>query len=189
MSIANIVERARKEPPYFEPNASDSDSPYVCKVFDQIRWDKQGIERLYGFELPNELAELWDACGGMLLYGDDLWVPWGLLVCSPTEESLVRQNNRYQKVYDEWVAFGDLVIAALQSIGEPVLMRCDKDAEDYGSIIVVVPGDERFVWYKAASSLEEFLTRYMDARGNKYWEYHYQKALAEKAAHQNTEGK
>jgi hypothetical protein len=42
--------------------------------------------------------------------------------------------------------------------------------------------DPRSDWYKPARSLEEFLMGFMDAHGEKYWEYHYQKKLAERAA-------
>jgi SMI1 / KNR4 family (SUKH-1) len=170
MSILDAIEKARKEPSYVGTDDPIPESPYVCKVFEPIPWDRHALEQSLGFELPPELTELWDACGGMLLYGDDLWLPWGLLVCSPTETGFVKQNNRYQKVWREWVLFGDLVFATLQDAGEPTLIRCDKNADDYGSIVVIAQMDERSGWYKAASSLEEFLIRFMDAHGDKYWE-------------------
>jgi hypothetical protein len=47
--------------------------------------------------------------------------------------------------------------------------------------MIVAEMDVRPDWYKAASSLEEFLMGFKDAHGEKYWEYHYQKKLAEGA--------
>jgi hypothetical protein len=39
-----------------------------------------------------------------------------------------------------------------------------------GRILVALPFDERRDWYRVAPSLAEFLNRYFDSRGAKYWE-------------------
>lgn len=181
MAIVDVVRRARREPPYLPPDTAFPENFYVCEVLDPIPWDRFAIEQSYGFELPPELIELWSACGGMRLFCDNLWCPGGLIVCAPTDDSLHRVNADYLDRKSDRMWPGDFIVAEFRSDLELVLMRCDKTAPDFGSIVVVTEMGPREEWYKAALSLEEFLTRFMDAKGAKYWEYHYQKKLAEKA--------
>ncbi len=189
MSIVDVVERARREPPYVPPYAESSEDIFVCSVVEPIPWDRCAIEKTLGFELPHEIVELWGACGGMRLYCDSLWCPGGLVVCSPTDGDLFKQNNMYRSSWSNSVLPGDLIFAKFLEDLEHPLIRCDKNAADYGSIIIVAEMDPRPDWKAAGRSLEEFLLKYMDARGEKYWTYHYQKKLAERAAQQNPEGK
>jgi hypothetical protein len=62
------------------------------------------------------------------------------------------------------------------------LLRCDRNAADYGSVLIVADIGPRSEWDTAAPSLEEFLVGFMDAHGDKYWEYHYRRKQAERAA-------
>lgn len=189
MSIRDVIKRAELEPPYVAPDDPFPESPAVCRVFEPIPWSQQELERTLGFEIPNQLAQLWDLCGGMMLYGDDLWCPGGLVICAPCVEELFRLNSDYQDRKSDSTAPGDLIIGEFRSDLELVLIRCDRNNTDCGSILIVAEMEPRPDWKRVAFSIEEFLIKYMDAHGEKYWTYHYQKALAEKAAHQNTEGK
>lgn len=182
MSIIDVIERARREPPYVAPDSLFPENPAVCCVFDPIPWDRHELELVYGFDIPPNLAEFWDMCSGMKLYCDDLWLPWGLVVYSPTDPDFFEQNNRYHRMKKDWMLPGDLIFAKFLGIAEQALIRCDKSAPDYQSIIIVPEMDPRSDWKTAAVSLEEFLIKYMDAHGERYWTYHSQKKLAAKAA-------
>lgn len=189
MSIRDVIERARRELPYVAPDDPFPESPSVCKVFEPVPWSRQELERIFGFEIPDQLAQLWDLCGGMMLYGDDLWCPGGLMICPPSAEELFRLNSDYQDRKSDSTALGDLIVGEFRSDLELVLIRCDRSDADYGSIMIVAEMDPRPDWKRVALSIEEFLIKYMDAHGEKYWTYHYQKQLADRAAQQNPEGK
>lgn len=178
MSILDVIKRARSEPPYADPECIFPDKRLVCKVTEPIPWDRSTFERELGVEVPFELAELWDSCGELILYEDTKFCQWGLVVMSPREAILA--NHKYRREDDRMVP-GDLVFASFWGDLELAMVRNDKSASDYGSIMIVGEMDPRSYWRTAARTLEEFLLGFMNAHGAKYWEYHYQKMLAERA--------
>ncbi len=192
MSIINVVNRARMEPPFRSKDGIFPEQRYVCRVLDPIPWDRSRLEQSLGFEIPPELAELWTCCGGLVLYEDNLYGQWGLAIFPPTDgavfppsaSTFANLNREFQDDDYYTKQSGDLIIGRFWGDRERPLLRCDEEAGDYGAVFIVAEMDERPDWHKAASSLEEFLTKFMDAHGEKYWTYHYQKALAEKAAQQ-----
>lgn len=188
MSIVDVIERARKEPPYVAPNSQFPENPSVCTVSDPIPWDRCGIEHALNLELHPDMVALWNACGGMKLYCDDLWCPGGLVICAPVMTDILKANSTYHEIWPDMVLPGDLVFAKFLEDLEMPIVRCDKNAADYGSIIMMAEMDPRADWKTVGRSLEEFLLNYMNAHGEKYWTYHYQKRLAEKAAKQKLEG-
>jgi hypothetical protein len=185
MSMLNVIERARREPPFSRPGDPFPDSPHVCKVLPPVAWSKSEVERELGIEIPDELAELWNSCGGLSLYEDDTFHQWGLIVRAPSHPDFFTLNREYCEDYPNEVLPGDVIFARFLGDLELALIRCDKNAADYGTIVIVAEMDPRSKWKTAAHSLEEFLVRFMDANGAKYWEYHYQKELAERAAKAN----
>jgi hypothetical protein len=178
MSILDVVARARNEPPYVDPESISPDSRLVCKVLDPIPWNRQELEHELGIEIPPELATLWDSCGGLILYEDAQYRQWGLIVMSPAKAIVA--NRRY-RTEDERMVAGDLIFAEFWGDLELAMIRNDRASPDYGSVMIVGEMDPRSYWYTAARTLEEFLTRFMDAHGEKYWEYHYQKRQADQA--------
>jgi hypothetical protein len=182
MSIIDVIERARREPPFADPKSLFPDKRYVCTVFDPIPWDRSEVERELGVEIPPELAMLWDNCGGMILYEDNMHHQWGLGVRAPPDPDLFILNREYHEDKADRVIPGDLVFGRFWGDRERPLIRCDKRAPDYGRIVIVTEMGPREEWSTAAGSLEEFLVRFMDTHGSKYWEYHYKRRQAERAA-------
>jgi hypothetical protein len=185
LSILNVIERARREPPRVHPGDPFPDVRYVCKVLDSTAWNRSEVERELGIEIPPDLAELWNLCGGLILCEDDTFRQWGLIVRAPPHPELFTLNRKYREKYADDVLPGDLIFARFLGDQERALIRSDKTAADYGTIMIVAEMEHRSEWITAAHSLEEFLVRFMDAHGEKYWEYHYQKELAERAAKAN----
>ena len=181
MSILDVIERARREPPLASPDGLFPEQRYVCKVFDPITWNRSDVERKLGVEIPPDLVSLWNVCGGLTLYEDNMHFQWGLIVRAPPDPELFDLNKEYLEDVRECAQPGDLIFGRFRGDRERPLIRCDKSATDYGSIMIVDEMDIRPDWYKAAGSLEEFLVGFMDAHGEKYWEHHYQKKLAERA--------
>ena len=181
MSIIDVIERARQEPPLAKLDEPFPDSRYVCKVFDPVAWNRSEVERTLGIEIPPDLATLWDSCGGLILYEDETFCQWGLVVRAPPEPEFFALNTEHLEDVRACVLPGDLIFGRFRGDRERPLIRCDKLAPDYGRIEIVTEMGPRSEWSTAAHSLEEFLVRFMDAHGDKYWEYHYQKRLAERA--------
>jgi hypothetical protein len=179
MSILKVIERARREPPIVHPGGPVPDFRYVCKVLDPVPWNRGEVERALGLAIPPVLAELWNFCGGLILYKDDTFHQSGLLVCAPTDPDFFKLNREYHEDNADEVLPGDLIFARFWGDLELALLRCDKTASDYGTVMIVTEMDPlRKDWYIAAPSLEEFLVRFMDAHGAKYWEYYYRTRMS-----------
>jgi hypothetical protein len=185
MPLRGVIERLRQEPPFAPPGSPFPDLRYVCKVLDPVPWNRGEVERELGIEVPPALAELWNLCGGLILYEDDTFRQRGLVVRAPPDPDVFILNREYREDYPKDALPGDLIFARFWGDRERPLFRCDKTAADYGTIVIVAEMDSRDEWSTAAHSLEEFLIRFMDANGEKYWDYHYQQRLAERAAKAN----
>ncbi len=184
MSIADVIEKVRHEPPYADPNPVFPDKRYVCTVFDPAPWDRSKLESKLGVEIPPELAALWDACGGIILYEDNLHGQWGFILYGPNDPDLIQINEEYYEYRANSTLPGDLLFASGYADLERGLIRCDMNAPDYGSIIVVSEIGPREEWEDAAPSIEEFILRFMQSPTKKFWDYHYKKEQAEKATQQ-----
>jgi hypothetical protein len=180
VAIYDVIKRARSEPPYAPPDLPFPDTRLVCKVLDPIAWDRGALERELRLEIPSDLVSLWDACGGMILYEDNKFQQWGLVVVSPTD--VLSLNREYHEDKGDRALPGDMVFARFWGDRERALIRGDGTAADAGEIVIVSEMGPRSEWDFAARSLESFLVGFMDAHGEKYWEYHYQKALRDRAA-------
>ena len=165
MSIQTVVERARCEPPW-EPPDAPLPGALVCAVRAPVSWHKQDIERAFGIKVPDEMVTLWDLCAGMLLYEDSEYGQSGLEVFAPVDA--VKVNRKYRDD-DERAFAGDLVFGRFLGDLELAIFRTDQTATDCGTIVIAAEIDRRPKWYTAARSLEEFLVRFMDAKGEKYW--------------------
>ena len=184
MSIVDVIEKVRHEPPYADPEPIFPEKRYICTVFDPVPWERSELESKLKAEIPPELATFWDTCGGVVLYEDNLHGQWGLILLGPHDPKLTQINEEYHEDKADRILPGDLLFARFLGDRERGLIRCDKNAPDYGSVVIVTEMGPREEWDLAAPSIEEFILRFMEAHGEKYWEYHYQKKLAERAAQQ-----
>lgn len=65
---------------------------------------------------------------------------------------------------------GDLIIGEFLGDADLLVLRCDATSPDFGNVIIALPLDSREEWYVAANSLEGFLSQYIAAQGDKFWE-------------------
>lgn len=178
MSIAKTIERIRRELPYANPNSLFPNKRNVCRVLEAKPWDRDSVEQNLGFEIPLELCELWNNCGGLILYEDDTYGQWGLAVFPPSNDAVFppsnstfyNLNHEYQNDWRDSMLPGDLIIGRFWGDRDRPMIRCDKHAPDYNNVYIVADIDPRPEWCRAASSLEDFLNRFMDAKGAKYWD-------------------
>jgi len=186
MSIVDIINRIRREPPYADPEEVEmfAEKRYICKVFEAESWERATVEERLGVGIPPELNEFWTTCGGLVLYEDNLHRQWGLVLLGPLHEELQILNEAYRRDWTDSVMPGDLIIGKFWGDRDRPMIRCDKEAADYGSVIIVEDTDPREEWCMVGVSLEEFLRQFMESRTRKFWSYHYRKEQAEKAAQQ-----
>ncbi|STZ07715.1 Uncharacterised protein [Moraxella caprae] len=64
----------------------------------------------------------------------------------------------------------DLIIGEFLGDSDLVVLRCDKNSDDYGDIIILLPLDERKDWYFLDENFESFLRNFCNNEGVKYWE-------------------
>src|SRR5262245_50841579 len=139
MSIRDMVERARRESPYAPPYFPIPGTTFVCRVREPVCWNRKEIEKDLGFKLPEPVAELWDCCGGMILYEDDTYQQSGLVVLSP--EAVIAKNNAYRTEDADRALPGDVVFAEFHGDLRLAVLRGDKNAADFGAVMIVAEMD------------------------------------------------
>lgn len=118
--------------------------------------------------LPAELAEFWRDSGGARLFEDTTYGQWGLVLlgrdaAADRTEMFVEERLRDARP-------GDLVVGEFLGDQDLLLVRCDQEASDFGSVLVALPLDGREDWYVLAPSLTAFLEEFEQEEGAKYWE-------------------
>jgi hypothetical protein len=63
-----------------------------------------------------------------------------------------------------------LIIGEFLGDQEKVLVGCDPESDDFGSVVIVAEIDPRKDWFIPASSVPEFLEHFVSAAGEKFWE-------------------
>jgi len=65
---------------------------------------------------------------------------------------------------------GDLLVGRFLGDSDLLLLRCDSTASDFGTVKISLPIDRRNEWDTVAQNFEDFLTKYVTAQGDKFWE-------------------
>jgi hypothetical protein len=115
-----------------------------------------------GRSLRSELFELWTTCGEAELFADIDHGQWGLRLFSPAD-SAARTKLEHGERSTE-LDRGDIVLG--EFLGDRDLLVIDGS----GELLVALPLDYRSDWSRAAASLGQFLTSYVAAEGEKFWE-------------------
>lgn len=140
----------------------------VSYIDNKISWEKQEIENQLSINLPNMLVGLWNKTGGLHLFEDKKYGQSGLIIWSPRKT--LEQQKQYRDYREDDFFDGDLVIGEFLGESDLVIMRCDKLSIDFGEVLIALPIDPRKDWHKVASSLSEFLEKFIENNGDKYWE-------------------
>jgi hypothetical protein len=116
--------------------------------------------------LPAELVEAWSFSRESRLFEDVDYGQWGLVLLSPAAAAERTAGQRAQRpgayrpddvVIGEFLGDLELLVMAPSEVGDR-------------RILVALPLDDRQDWYPAASSLAQFLEKYLGSYGSKYWE-------------------
>jgi len=150
-----------------EPQNVPPDNPFKlsCSLGDPAQAEE--ISAAWGEEwvLP-ELMDLWQLSREVRLYEDVDYGQWGLVVLSP-EQSATRTRLERETRPEDFRA-DDVVVGEL--LGDQDLLVLAPSEERDRRVLVALPLDSRDMWYSAGRGLADFVTRYVDAGGDKYWE-------------------
>lgn len=142
--------------------------PMHCQVLPPQPWDKKAFEESLGITLPLAIIHLWDRTSGLRIFEDVTYGQWGLIFWSP-DRVITQQDKRIAQRQEDFCP-GDLIIAEFLGDSDLLVLRCDATAPDFGNVIIALPLDSREEWYIAANSLESFLSQFLVAKGDKFWE-------------------
>jgi hypothetical protein len=109
-----------------------------------------------------ELEALWLSSREAWLFQDIDYGQWGLHILDPAAAA-ARTNAERARRPDDFEAT-DAGVG--EFLGDTDLLVLEAN----GRILVALPLDPRTDWPPVASTLTEFLTRYLEAVGEKYWE-------------------
>jgi hypothetical protein len=122
----------------------------------------------FPFDIPNDMRIFWEAARYAKLFEDVTFGQWGLHILDPQDAA--RETGAYSVVRKRDCAEGDLVIGTFIGDSDLLLLRCDPHSPDFGSVIVCNPIYSRGDWFAIANSFREFLLKYVEAKGEMYWE-------------------
>lgn len=151
-----------------EPQNVPSDNPFKlsCSLsgpaeMSEIRtaWDEE--------ELPSEVIGLWQVSREARLYEDVEYGQWGLVLLSP--ERSANRTRLERDTRPEDFRADDVVVG--EFLGDQDLLVLAPSEQGDRRVLVALPLDGRNLWYSAGRCMEDFLTRYVEAGGDKYWEH------------------
>ena len=114
-------------------------------------------------DVPAELVDLWSRCTSASLFEDVDYGQWGLRLLSPAGSA--RRSAAEREARPGVLEPTDVVIG--EFLGDQELLVVSGSS---GAALVALPLDPREDWHRAGVSLTDFLGRYLDAAGEKYWE-------------------
>jgi hypothetical protein len=111
---------------------------------------------------PEGIKEFWSLCENAILFRDAEYGQWGLEIFSPDEALHQTKLNKQIRMRD--FDGGDTIIGRF--IGDSDLLVLASDEK----VIVALPIDRRTDWPIVADNFSDFLEKYVNAQGEKYWE-------------------
>jgi hypothetical protein len=100
------------------------------------------------------------------LFEDADYGQWGLVLLDPGSSRTRTELGRTTRPRE--FRADDVIVG--EFIGDQELLVLAPFEEGLRRVLIALPLDERSDWSGAATSLAEFLDRYLKASGEKYWE-------------------
>jgi hypothetical protein len=126
----------------------------------------QSVAEAWPGGVDAEAAAVWAATGEARLFEDVTYGQWGLLLLSPAASAARTARERADRPDD--IRPDDVVVG--EFLGDQDLLILAPSEAGERRVLVALPLDKRGEWYGAAPSLADFLARFYDAGGEKYWE-------------------
>ena len=125
------------------------------------------MENFY-LKVPNDVKDFWSVSESAVLFKDVDYGQWGLEILSP-EKAMLRSNvekeRRSTDYYDT-----DLVIGSFLGDSDLLIISCDENSKNYGTVLISLPLDRRSDWPVVGESFLAFLEKYAFSEGDKFWE-------------------
>jgi hypothetical protein len=137
------------------------------KIIPPISRATQELETRLNIPLPDELQELWQKCNGLHLFEDKTYGQSGLIIWSP--QKVTEKQRKLRQNSDEFQD-NDLVIGEFLGDSDLLVVRCNQNSLDFGKVIISLAIDHRADWYYLPYLLPEFLQKFINSKGEKFWE-------------------
>lgn len=162
-AIERLVESFRA---WKEPRDGLTNNPFrlACSL-EESATDAEISTAGSGIDLPGELEEFWRQSRSARLFEDLDYGQWGLRILAP-DQSLDRTAAEQRDRPDD-IRATDLVVGEFLGDRELLVLALDEEAP---GVLIALPLDPRVDWYRAGATLADFLERYLNAVGEKFWE-------------------
>ena len=141
--------------------------PLDSEIVPMIARSTKDIATLLNISLPNDFQKLWQRCNGLRLLEDKIYGQSGLIIWSP--QKVLEQQQALRRNSDEFQD-GDLIIGEFLGDSDLLVVRCDQNSDDFGQLVISLPIDHRSDWYYLPYLLPEFLQKFINSQGEKFWE-------------------
>jgi hypothetical protein len=169
-SLDDVLRNIQTSEPYVD-ESSELTPPMVLQseIKPPVAWDAAEIETAVGVKLPDEARVLWSRGSEICLHSDVNYGQWGCVLWSPAE-IVARHDQAFGWRGPDDFRPGDLIIGEFRGDTDLVVLRCDPSQPDFGSIVIALPMDPRDAWPCVASSITEFMQKFLSERDRKFWE-------------------
>lgn len=169
--IKQLVSQIKNLDDRFDVTGPSEPAIYRSGVEPAIPWEKKTIEETCGIVLPSDLSQIWDHGSRINVYVDITYGHWGSIIWSPAE-IIKKQKWKMTRFYaEEDFQKGDLVVGEFPGNYDlALILRCDENEKDFGTVIVASSMEQREEWNTVASSIVDFLEKLIAACGLMYWE-------------------
>lgn len=163
-AIADALDRYRRQP---SPPEGSTKNPFKLMSTLDGPADANEVKGAWmGQELATDAGDLWASCLSARLFEDVDYGQWGLVLMSPSASATRTAREREARAAD--LRPDDVVLG--EFLGDQELLVLAPSEEGPRRVLIALPLDSRADWFGAASGLGEFLDRYFDSAGEKYWE-------------------
>jgi hypothetical protein len=118
--------------------------------------------------IPEDMHEFWRTTRSANLFKDLQYGQWGVEVLEPTQA--LSETSRQAAARPRDFVTSDFVVARFFGDSDLLVLVCDRQRPDFGSVIVALPIDKRSDWPVVARSFGKFLQKLAESQGDKYWE-------------------
>jgi hypothetical protein len=169
-TVDDVLRNIRTSKPYVD-ESSELTPPMVLQseVKPPVSWEAADIEAAIEVKLPDEIKILWSRGSEIRLHSDVNYGQWGCILWSPAEVVARHRDASGWRGPGDFRP-GDLIIGEFRGDTDLVILRCDPSKEDFGSIIIALPMDPRDAWPCVASSIIEFIHKFLSDPDKKFWE-------------------
>ncbi|TAE39863.1 MAG: SMI1/KNR4 family protein [Runella slithyformis] len=116
-------------------------------------------------EIPSDLQKFYRISNGAILFKDVDYGQWGLKIIPYGELQSFNDYTRNWRGDD--IEDMDLVIG--EFLGDLELVLLSLNDYEYGQVIICPEIDKRDDWYFLKINFKEFLEKYVEAKGDKFW--------------------